>query len=95
MVLVNIAATDLRTVLNEKKDEKFSPNVKIRKVWVSKQYLVCKDEFAVTGKVFIAREKEKNERYPYHSKHKSRRRNPSKKRIFPQKRDILFQNERA
>ena len=29
---VNIAATDLRTMLKEKKDEKFSPNVKIRKV---------------------------------------------------------------
>ena len=29
---VNIAATDLRAVLNEKEDENFSPNVKIRKV---------------------------------------------------------------
>ena len=29
---VTIAATDLRAVLNEKEDEKFSLNVKIRKV---------------------------------------------------------------
>ena len=31
MASVNIVATDLRTILNEKEDEKFSPNVKIRK----------------------------------------------------------------
>ena len=37
---VNIAATDLRAVLNENEDEEFSPNVKIRKVWIPKQYLV-------------------------------------------------------
>ena len=35
VALVNIAA-DLRAVLNEKEDEKFSPNVKIRKVWIPK-----------------------------------------------------------
>ena len=29
---VNIASTDLRAVLNAKKDGKFSPNAKIRKV---------------------------------------------------------------
>ena len=32
VALVNIVATNMRGVLNEKKDEKFSPNVKIRKV---------------------------------------------------------------
>ena len=37
VVLVNIATTDLREVLNEKKDERFSPNGKIRKVWILKQ----------------------------------------------------------
>ena len=55
-------------MLNEKNDEKFSPNVKIRKVWIPKQYLVYKDELAVKGKVSTVREKEKNGRYPYHSK---------------------------
>ena len=65
---VNIASTDLKATLNEKEDEKFSPNVKIRKVWVLKQYLVFKDELSVKGKVSITIEKEKNERYPYHSK---------------------------
>ena len=65
---VNIAATDMRYFLNEKEDERFSPNVKIRKVWVPKQYLVYKDELAVKGKVSTTREKEKNGRYPYHSK---------------------------
>ena len=65
MTSVNIAATDLRTVLNENEDEKFSPNVKIRKVWIPKQYLVYKDELVIKGKVSTAREKEKNGRYPY------------------------------
>ena len=32
---VNIAVTNLRAVLKENEDEKFSPNVKIRKVWIS------------------------------------------------------------
>ena len=40
VALVNIAATDMRAVLNEKENEKFSPNVKIRKVWIPKQFLV-------------------------------------------------------
>ena len=50
-LLVNKAAMDLRAVLNEKKDERFSPNARIRKVWIPKQYLVHKDEFTVKGKV--------------------------------------------
>ena len=29
---VNIAATDLRAILDEKNDERFSPNARIRKV---------------------------------------------------------------
>ena len=60
MASVNIAATDLRAFLNEKEDEKFSPNVKIRKVWIPKQYLAYKDELAVKGKVSIVKENEKN-----------------------------------
>ena len=39
---INIA--DLRAMLNEKKDERFSPNDSIRKVWIPKQYMVHKDE---------------------------------------------------
>ena len=68
VALVNIATTNLRAILNEKKDEKFSPKVKIRKVGIPKQYLVYKDELAIKEKVSMAREKEKNGRYPYHSK---------------------------
>ena len=40
---VNIAATDLRAMLNAKKDERFSPNAGIKKVGILKQYLVHKD----------------------------------------------------
>ena len=63
---VNIAATDLRAVLNVKKDERFSPNARIRKVWIPKQYPVHKDDLLVKGKVSLVREKEKNGKYPYH-----------------------------
>ena len=47
---VNIVAIALRVVLNAKKDERFSPNAKIRKVWI----------------LSIAIEKENIGRYPYH-----------------------------
>ena len=56
----NIVVTDLREVLNEKKNNRFSPNSRIRKVWISKQHLVHKDELTVKVKVSTAREKEKN-----------------------------------
>ena len=51
---VNIDATNLRAVLNEKEDEKSSPNVKIRKVWIPKQRLVYKDKMAIKRNVSIA-----------------------------------------
>ena len=43
---INIVAIDLRAVLNAKKDERFSLNAEIRKVWIPKQYLVHMDELA-------------------------------------------------
>ena len=70
MASVNIGDTDLRAVLNENKDERFSPNARIRKVWIPKQYLVHKNELDVKGKMSTTKEKEKNGRYPYHSKKK-------------------------
>ena len=68
VALFNIAATDLRAVLNKKDDERFSSNARIRKVWILKQYLVHKDELAVKGKVSTTKEKKKNGMYPYHLK---------------------------
>ena len=65
---VNIAATYFWVVLNEKKDERFSTNAKIRKIYIPKQYLVHKDELAVKGKVSTTKEKEKSRMHPYHSK---------------------------
>ena len=64
VALVNIVATNLRAVLNVKKDERLSPNSRIRKVWTPKQYMVHKDELEVKRKVFVAKEKEKNEKCP-------------------------------
>ena len=77
-------------MFSEKKDERFSPNAGIRKVRISKQYMVYKDELAVKGKVSTTKEKEKKGRYPTIQKGKSRKRNPPKKRMFLQKTDILF-----
>ena len=87
---INIAATDLSAVLNENEDEKFSPNVKIRKVWVPKQYLVYKDELVVKGKVSVTREKEKNGRYPYHSKQEIKKEKPFKEKNDPLKERHTF-----
>ena len=64
----NIAATDLRAMLNAKNDGRFSPNFKIRKVWIPKQYLVHMDELETKRRVYVVREREKNGRYPYYSK---------------------------
>ena len=90
MASVNIAATDLKVVLNEKEDENFSPNVKIRKVWTPKQYMVYKDELLVKGKVSTAREKENNRRYPYHSKQEIKKGKPIKEKNVPPKERHTF-----
>ena len=87
---VNIAATDLRAVLNEKEDKKFSPNVKIRNVWIPKQYLVYKDELIVKRKVSTTIEKEKNGRYPYHSKQEIKKEKPFKEKNVPPKERHTF-----
>ena len=49
VVSINIAATDLRALLNAKKDGIFSLNAKIRKVWIPKQ--VHKDDLATRRRV--------------------------------------------
>ena len=33
---INIAATDLKAMLNPKNDERFYPNVRLRNVWIAK-----------------------------------------------------------
>ena len=57
---VNIAATDLKAVLNAKTDERFSPNARIIKVWILKQYLVHRDELTAKRRISATKEKEKN-----------------------------------
>ena len=68
MVLVNIATIDLKAVLKAKNDERFSPNVMIRKVWIPKQYLVHRNELAVKRRMPTTKENEMSGRYPYRSK---------------------------
>ena len=48
---VKIATTDLKAMLNVKNDGIFSPNVKIRNVWIPKQYLVHRDDLAAKRKM--------------------------------------------
>ena len=57
---VNIPATDLKEVLNAKNDERFSPNSRIIKVWIPKQYMVHRDELTSKRRISAAKEKEKN-----------------------------------
>ena len=94
VALVNIAVTDLRVVLNEKEDEKFSPNVKIRNVWIPKQHLVYKDELVGKGKMSTTKEKGKNGRYPYHSKQEIKKEKPSKENnVFPKERHTFLEGK--
>ena len=54
---INIAATNSRVMLNAKKAGRFSPNAKIRKVWIPKQCLTYKNDLATKMKVSAAKEK--------------------------------------
>ena len=92
---VNITATDMRVVLNEKKDERFSPNSKIRKVWIPKQYLVHQDELIVKGKVPTAREKENNGRYPYHSKQEIKKEKTLQRKECSSKRETYISKRKG
>ena len=81
-------------MLNENKDERFSPNARIRKVWISKRYLVHKDELIAKGKLSTARGKENNERYPYHSKQEIKKEKPSKeKHVSPKERHTFSEGK--
>ena len=47
--------------------------------------MVYKDELTIKGKVSIAKEKEKNGRYPYHSKQEIKKEKPFKEKNVPPK----------
>ena len=48
---INIAATDSRVMLNAKRVGRFSPSARVRKVWIRKQYLTYKNDWAAKGRV--------------------------------------------
>ena len=94
MDLVNIVATDLKTMLNAKNYGRLSPNARIRKVWIPKQYLVHRDELETKRKMSAAKEKESNGRYPYHSKQEIKKEKSSKgKNVSPKDRHIFFKEK--
>ena len=77
-------------MLNAKNDERYSPNARIRKVWIPKQYQVHRDELAAKRRMFAAKEKQNNERYPYHSKHEIKKEKPYKgKNVSPKERHFF------
>ena len=84
MASVNITSTNLKVVLNAKNDGRLSPNVRIRNVWIPKQYLVHRDELAAKKTMSTTKEKEKNGRYSYHSKREIKKEKSSKgKNVSP------------
>ena len=56
---INIAATNLRALMNAKKAEGFSPSARIRKIWIPKQYFVYMDDLVARRRVTTTRKKEK------------------------------------
>ena len=81
---INTVATDLRAMLNAKKAERFSSSVRIRKVWIPRQYLVHKDDLATRRRVSTAKARKKNGRYPYQSSEDSKL-EIKKKKFFKEK----------
>ena len=53
---INITAIDSRAMLTAKKARRFSPSVKVRKVWIPKQYFTYKNDLAAKGRVSATRE---------------------------------------
>ena len=91
---VNIVAIDLKVVLKIKNDGRFSPNVRIRKVWIPKQYMVHRDELTVKRRMSTTKENEKNGRYLYHSKQEIKKEKSFKRKNVSLK-EIHFFRERA
>ena len=91
---VNMAANNLKVVFNEKNDGIFSINSRIRKVWIPKQYLIYRDELTAKRRIFVAKEKEKNGRYPYHSKQEIKKEKSSKgNNASPKERHIFSERK--
>ena len=78
------------SVLNANKDDRFSTNVRIRKILIPKQYMVHKDELTVKRKMSTTKEKEKNVRYQYHSTQEIKKEKSSKGKIVSPKEKHTF-----
>ena len=94
---INIAATNSRAMLNAKKAGRLSPSVRVRKVWIPKQYLTYKNDLAIKGKVSIVREWKRMEGiHTIHLKTQNMRKKTSslRKRMFLQKRNMFLQGKR-
>ena len=63
---INTIAFDLKVVMNSKKLRGIPPSLRIRKVWIPKQYLTYKNDLVVERGVFVVKEKKKGG-HPNHS----------------------------
>ena len=85
---VSITAIDLRAVLMQRKVGDFF----LMPLWIPKQYMIHMDELVVKRRVSVAREKEKNGRYPYYSKQEIKKEKSSKgKNVSPKERHTFLE----
>ena len=82
-------------MLIAKKVGRFSPNGKIRKLWIPKQYLVHMDDMVARRRGSATKEKVKNERYPYHTRQKIKKEKPSKGNDVSPKERYVFVVEKS
>ena len=57
---INTIAFDLKAVMNSKKVRGISPSLRIRNVWIPKQYLIYKNDLATKIRVSTIIEKKKD-----------------------------------
>ena len=59
VVSINTTAFDFKALINSKKAEGIPLSLRIRKVWIPKQYLTYKNDMAIERGMSTVREKEK------------------------------------
>ena len=82
---INTVSFDLRALIESKKAGRFLPSVRVRKVWIPKQYLTYKNDLVAKGRVPTAKKWKKHEETCFS---KGKEHDPSRRKI-PQRFIIL------
>ena len=64
---INTYGFDFKALMNSKKKKAIPPSIRIRKLWIPKQYLTYKNYLTLERGVFAVIEKKKNGKNPNHS----------------------------